>query len=317
MPSLRSLRSPVSRSPPPGRRHGVGAELERTVVPLDPRLTVQGDLDPSLDEIRAGLASHRRRLWMRRIVRRAWRALAGDRRRRSGPARRRPARARSRSCRPWSRRSRSSGIGDLAGERRPGPARASARQPWRSTARGTSATASRAPCRLRRRSRPWPDRRTVDVDDPDLPVTEAAEAERFVRRQRRDAVGALRIAPPNLFRPRFSRQPAAIALAATLLIVPFTPAPERPGHGDRAGARQTARKPSSRRRGSTRSRRSWSPRARSRTIPGRAWPPTCAISPPSSARTPRTSRPISPGSARSRRRSTRSSIRATSSGRRR
>ena len=50
---------------------------DRTVVPVDPKVTVGGPLDRSLEEIRAGLAGHRRRLWMRRIVRRAWAALAG------------------------------------------------------------------------------------------------------------------------------------------------------------------------------------------------------------------------------------------------
>jgi len=45
-------------------------------VPLDPRLVVGGPLDPTLEGIRAGLQPYRRRLWLRRIVRRAWIALA-------------------------------------------------------------------------------------------------------------------------------------------------------------------------------------------------------------------------------------------------
>ena len=53
-------------------------------------------------------------------------------------------------------------------------------------------------------------------------LSDSAEAERFVRRQRLDAVRALRIAPINLFRPRLAHRPAGIALAAALLIVPLT-----------------------------------------------------------------------------------------------
>ena len=47
-----------------------------TVVPPDPRSAVAGPLDPALVAIRGGLVPHRRRLWLRRIVRRTWIALA-------------------------------------------------------------------------------------------------------------------------------------------------------------------------------------------------------------------------------------------------
>ena len=46
------------------------------VVPPDPRSAITGPLDPTLLAIRSGLVPHRRRLWLRRIVRRAWIALA-------------------------------------------------------------------------------------------------------------------------------------------------------------------------------------------------------------------------------------------------
>src|SRR4029079_1733383 len=54
------------------------------------------------------------------------------------------------------------------------------------------------------------------------PVALDPEAERhdFVRRQRRDTVGALRTAPANLFRPRLSKHPAGAALVALLLLAP-------------------------------------------------------------------------------------------------
>ncbi|HEY6570405.1 MAG TPA: hypothetical protein VIZ22_08955, partial [Candidatus Limnocylindrales bacterium] len=46
------------------------------IIPADPaRLGVP--LDPALTALRAGLVGHRRRLWLRRSVRRAWYVLAG------------------------------------------------------------------------------------------------------------------------------------------------------------------------------------------------------------------------------------------------
>src|SRR4029079_15430333 len=47
----------------------------------------------------------------------------------------------------------------------------------------------------------------------------AAEA-RFVRRQRRDAVGRLRAIEPGLFRPRLAVRPALVALVAGVLLIP-------------------------------------------------------------------------------------------------
>ena len=59
-------------------RGGPGArEATKAVVPPDPRTVLAGELDPALLGIRAGIAPHRRRLWIRRLVRRAWIALAG------------------------------------------------------------------------------------------------------------------------------------------------------------------------------------------------------------------------------------------------
>ena len=46
------------------------------VVPPDPRSAIAGPLDPTLLSIRSALVPHRRRLWLRRIVRRTWIALA-------------------------------------------------------------------------------------------------------------------------------------------------------------------------------------------------------------------------------------------------
>ena len=65
----RRVRSLLARLDP--RRSAVGV-----LIPPDPRRHLVGPLDPSLDALRASLAPHRRRLWLRRMVRRAWIALA-------------------------------------------------------------------------------------------------------------------------------------------------------------------------------------------------------------------------------------------------
>ena len=52
------------------------------------------------------------------------------------------------------------------------------------------------------------------------PIDEAVETDRFVRRQRADAAAALRAAPANLFRPRFSRRPAVAIVVSALLLAP-------------------------------------------------------------------------------------------------
>ena len=80
----------------------------------------------------------------------------------------------------------------------------------------------------------------------DGPFDEAVEADRFVRRQRRDALAALRTVP-SLFKPRFSRSPALASHG-------FGRAPrggpsraESPGPGDRPAARRArGRRPSGR-----------------------------------------------------------------------
>ncbi len=61
---------------PSRRRPAADANGSVAVIPPDPRLHLPAPLDPPLDAIRASLAPHRRRLWFRRIVRRAWVALA-------------------------------------------------------------------------------------------------------------------------------------------------------------------------------------------------------------------------------------------------
>ena len=62
MPNLRPRRPDASTAPVP-------------FVPADPA-TLGVALDPALAQLRAGLAAHRRRLWLRRAVRRGWVVLA-------------------------------------------------------------------------------------------------------------------------------------------------------------------------------------------------------------------------------------------------
>ena len=59
----------------------VGVRLRPTrpapaTIPPDPVRRLAGPLDPALLQLRAALLPHRRRLWLRRIVRRTWIALA-------------------------------------------------------------------------------------------------------------------------------------------------------------------------------------------------------------------------------------------------
>ena len=75
----------------------------------------------------------------------------------------------------------------------------------------------------------YPSSATAPADDVDLDAAvaaldEAAETDRFVRRQRRDALATLRTAP-RMFKPRFSRNPAIATLAAVALIVPVLSLP--------------------------------------------------------------------------------------------
>jgi hypothetical protein len=58
-------------------RRRPGPSASTTVLPPDPPTAVDGPLDPVLLQIRASLLPHRRRLWVRRLVRRAWIVVAG------------------------------------------------------------------------------------------------------------------------------------------------------------------------------------------------------------------------------------------------
>ena len=197
-----AARRPIRR----GRRRRIGSAAP--VIPPDPRQHLAGPLDPSLDALRASLAPHRRRLWLRRIVRRAWIALAAVviaeavlwTLARFVPLEAAPVIGAAIPI-----------IGVLAllvAVVRPD--RPSARPRWPSTPKAglgdRVSSALELAVGFPASATPLADEAALDVPA-DGPFDEAAETDRFVRRQRRDALAALRAAP-SLFRPRFSRSPA-------------------------------------------------------------------------------------------------------------
>ena len=131
-------------------------------------------------------------------------------------------------------------------------------------------------------------------DDPHEPepaaaFDETAETDRFVRRQRRDALAAIRVVPGGLFRPRLSRQPALIAVVALALIVPAVVLP-RPQDAViaqqqqvRAGRRTPGREDRSRGRGA------WCEGPRPERPADARWPRSSATWRASCASTPTTS----------------------------
>src|SRR5207244_3411626 len=64
--------------------------------------------------------------------------------------------------------------------------------------------------------------------DKEAGVDDEAEEHRFIRRQRRDAARVLQTIPAGLFRPRVSRTPAIVALVGVIVLVPliFLPNPQ-------------------------------------------------------------------------------------------
>ncbi|MEO8273100.1 MAG: hypothetical protein ABI620_03455, partial [Chloroflexota bacterium] len=189
-------------------------------VPVDPRVAIPGELHPDLVAIRRLLRPHGRRLWLRRIVRRAWIVIAvaattelllwtGAR---FFPLEIAPTLAAiivalaglalivlAGASRPSMGETamavdREGGLGDRAAS---SLALAVA---FPQTAGADAATLA--------------DLNADEATDPD------AERRGFVLRQRRDTLAALRGTPPNLFRPRLSRRPAGMALVAVLALAP-------------------------------------------------------------------------------------------------
>ena len=209
-----------------GRGHGAGTEpaaLAAGLIPADPRRVLSGVLDPDLDAIRGRLRPHRRRLWLRRIVRRAWMVVAVVALFELGlwtVARVRPVEIApalgaalplvglvalviaSMSARP------SLGETALAVDREGGLGDRTAS----ALALAMAVPAAAGPA--------TDDELAQLEDDHTAPLDREAEERRFVRRQRRDALRSLGVVRRDLFRPRLSRQPAAAALVAMLVLAP-------------------------------------------------------------------------------------------------
>ena len=185
-------------------------------VPVDPRAAFGGALHPDLVAIRRLLRPFGLRLWLRRIVRRAWIALAITiaaelvlwTAARVWPLEIAPTLAAIISA---------LGLGALlvlAVLSRPSVGE-TAMAVDREGGLGDRAASALALAVA------FPEAAGVDAveGDPDDSDPDA-ERRRFVLRQRRDTLDALRATPPNLFKPRFSRRPAAAALVALLLLAP-------------------------------------------------------------------------------------------------
>ena len=309
---LRAARSVVGR----GRRRPAPA-----VVPPDPLAVARRAARPGpRPAARAALLPHRRRLWLRRLVRRGWIALAAvvvaelvlwtlarfvplrarPARRRGDPARRSARLAGRRACAP------DHALGETALARR-----------CRGRARRPGLECARAGRRVPGLGRPGAGR-----------CRRRCRGRRPARRGRRDRPVRPPAAPR---RPALDRHDARRPVPATLLApagdgrrwwrpccsCPVTAAPEPAGRRDRPaaagprGRRTTGGEDRSRRRGARPTR------AATPTIRGRGWPRSCATSRASCASARTTSTPTSPGSARSRPTSAPRSTRPTSSARRR
>src|SRR6187431_1806963 len=203
----------------PSFRRSSGRPDAAAVSPPDPRTVAAQPLDPVLESIRSDLRPHLRRLWLRRIVRRAWLvvgavavaevallAIA-----RLVPIQILPVLAVAIPI---------IGLVVLLG------LAAAARPRIGETAMAVDAEGhlgDRVASSLALAAA-FPDFAGPSDRQPisDGAVDEEHEAEDFVRRQRSDAASSLRVAPPNLFRPRLSKRPAGVLLAAGLLLVPLT-----------------------------------------------------------------------------------------------
>ena len=213
-------RGPIDRSVP-----------IRPLVPADPAASGAWH-DPSIAGIRAGLGPFRRRLWIRRIVRRAWLVVAGALTVEAGlwalarvvPLERAPVIAAAIPvvaavvllivavmARP--------SIGETA-------IAVDVEGGLRDRLTSALALANKNPASQGDEA--------ATIGPFDVSAGPDREGE-LLQRQRRDAVHALSAAPPDLFRPRARRAPMAAALVSALLLVPLLSPAQRHGPADRAG----------------------------------------------------------------------------------
>ncbi|HZC33719.1 MAG TPA: hypothetical protein VE640_10570, partial [Candidatus Bathyarchaeia archaeon] len=184
---------------------------------------LSGDLDPALLQLRAALAPQRRRLWLRRTIRRAWIALAAVAIAETGlwalarwfPLEGAPVVAAAIPIVV---------ITVLA------IACARARPSIGETALAVDAEGGlgdRVSSALEL-AVGFPDSATppseAHATDAEQPEDDAGRTDRFVRRQRMDALTAIRRVP-RLFTPRLSRAPAIASLVAGLVLIPVLALP--------------------------------------------------------------------------------------------
>jgi hypothetical protein len=206
------------------RRADPAATAERAALhlPVDPRAALSGPLDPALERIRAGLRPHRRRLWTRRIVRRGWIVLAGVMiaelvlflAARFTPIE--AARAIGVSLAVL-------GLAALAVaaiRARPSLGEAAIAVDREAGLGDRVASALALAVAVPAAAGPATDVELAELEANAPAADEEAEERRFVRKQRADALGSLRIVRSDLFRPRLSRRPAAVAVMALLALAP-------------------------------------------------------------------------------------------------
>jgi len=206
-----------------GRGSPVGQQ-SRPIVPPDPRATLRGPLDPLLRAIRSGLVPLRRRLWIRRIVRRAWLVLAIVLAAESTlwaaarivPLEFAPALAAGLPVLG------ALGLAVLAARSRPSIGETAIAVDCEAGLLDRLTSSLSLAAAVPGAAGPAPDASADPTAfDASADPDGLSEEERFVRRQRRDAVTALAGAPRDLFRPRTWRAPIVAALALGLLLVPL------------------------------------------------------------------------------------------------
>jgi hypothetical protein len=198
------------------RAQRAAAEAAAHFVPTDPRAALRGELDPDLLAIRRLLRPFGRRLWLRRIVRRAWLVVAASVVAEVllwGLARLMPLEAAPTVAVAIPMLAVLVLLG-LAIASRPSLGEAAIAVD-REAGLGDRVASALALAVA------FPEVAGPPAVDPDqIADREGAERAAFVLRQRRDTLSALRTTAPGLFRPRLSRRPAAVALVALIVLAP-------------------------------------------------------------------------------------------------
>ena len=199
-------------------------------IPLDPRLVIGSALDPELERLRVGLRGHRRRLWIRRIVRRAWIAaavLVAAELVLAVAARLAPIES-SRAIGAVILLVVLFGLFVAAIRTRPSLGEAAIAVDREGQLGDRVASALALAAAMPAAAGPATAEEEALLDAPAAALDREAEERRFVRRQRRDALASLRLIRVDLFKPRLSRRPALASLLMTMALgaAVFLPNPQ-------------------------------------------------------------------------------------------